>query len=94
MEFQAVYERIQSNIKFCRARRDYSWDDIRNIIKNNKYDIKLSYIKKLSYGQVKTVDLEKLMIIAQIFGENWITFTRKTYSHTKLIVRGKEWLNF
>ncbi len=94
MEYLEVYERIQSNIKYCRARSNYSWDDIRNIIKNNNYDIKLSYIKKLSYGQVKSIDLEKLMIIASLFGENWITFSRKTYTNTKLIIRGREWLNF
>lgn len=92
MVYEKIYENVKSNIKFCKLRKDYTWDDIRSILKNSRLPVKMSYIKKLSYGQQKTIDLEKVCHIANLFGEDIINFISEDLNEHYKINLPKDWL--
>lgn len=93
MVYEKIYENVQCNIKFCKRRHNYTWDDIRNILKNSRSPVKMSYVKKLSYGQQKTIDLEKVYHISNLFGENIINFISENLSEHYKINLPKDWLD-
>lgn len=92
MNFETVYTNVQENIKHYKRLNNYTWDDIRSILKRNKSVVRMSYIKKLSYGQQKTIDMEKLCEIAQLFGANLIEFIRINERMNIEIEEGASWL--
>jgi len=62
---------FQRNIKFLKKANDLTWADISKRIYLNKLPIKMSYIKKFSYGQIENLDVEKSLHIADLFGQDW-----------------------
>lgn len=62
---------FKNNIKFLKKSHDLTWADISKRIYMNKYPIKMSYVKKFSYGQLESLDIEKSLYIADLFGQDW-----------------------
>tara|TARA_B100001059_G_C17779297_1_gene553175 strand:- start:174 stop:467 length:294 start_codon:yes stop_codon:yes gene_type:complete len=83
---------FRNNIKFLKKTKDLKWSDITKIIYVNKLNLKMTYMKKFSYGQIQSLDLEKAMLIANVLGHDWYEMLVWDLSKTLDVENSNQWL--
>jgi hypothetical protein len=87
------HRNIQNNIKFLKASKNMRWADVTKRIFLSNYNIKMSFIKKFSYGQITSINLEKIIIISNLFGQSWYDMVANDLSEGRTIKKASTWLD-